>query len=83
MFKQTLGQQYRSGVFCGPCCARCYAARTKHADIIETVFSAWSVPKIYKRHGKSLGANKFWRSKRMEVQRSITEIRELELDNLV
>jgi hypothetical protein len=39
-----------------PCCARCYAARTKQAAIIETVFAAWSVPKVCKRHGKSLGA---------------------------
>jgi hypothetical protein len=46
---------------CGPCCARCYTARTKHAAIIETVFSAWSVPRSYKRHGKSLGAVEFQR----------------------
>jgi hypothetical protein len=26
----------------------------KHASITETVFSAWSVPKVYKRHGSSL-----------------------------
>jgi hypothetical protein len=41
---------------CGLCCATCYAVRTKHAVIIETVSSVWSVPRVYKRHGKSMGA---------------------------
>jgi hypothetical protein len=52
---------------CSPCCARCYTARTKHAVIIETVFSAWSVPRLYERYGKSLGAVEF---------RTVTEPRE-------
>jgi hypothetical protein len=38
-FQQTLGQQYRSGVFCDPCCARCYAARTERFATISDVFS--------------------------------------------
>jgi hypothetical protein len=39
-FQQTSSQQYGSGVFCGPCCARCYAARSKHFTTIMDVFSA-------------------------------------------
>jgi hypothetical protein len=62
---------------CGLSCTRCYAARIKDAAIIETVFSALSVPKVYKRHGKSLGAVEFRRTKRMGIKRSTTETREL------
>jgi hypothetical protein len=43
--------------------------RTKHAAIIETVFSVWSVPRVYKRYGRSLGAVEFQR---------VTETREWE-----
>jgi hypothetical protein len=38
-FQQTRGEQHRSGVFCGPCCARCYTARTKHFSTITDMFS--------------------------------------------
>jgi hypothetical protein len=41
-FQQTRGQQYRSGVFCGPCCARCYAERTKHFATITDVFYGYA-----------------------------------------
>jgi hypothetical protein len=45
---------------------------TKYAAIIDTVFFAWKI-------GKSLGAVEFRSSKRLGIQRSTTEIRELEL----
>jgi hypothetical protein len=44
----------------GPCCA---AARTKRAATIEAVLSAWSLPKVYKGHGKSPGAVELRRTK--------------------
>jgi hypothetical protein len=37
------------------------------------------MPKIYKGHGKSLGAVEFRRTKRMGIQQSTTETTELEL----
>jgi hypothetical protein len=37
------------------------------------VFSAWSVPKVYKRYGTSLVAVEFRRTKRIRIQRSTTE----------
>jgi hypothetical protein len=49
-----------------------------HATII-IVLSVWPVPKVYKTHGRSLASVELLRTKRMGVQRSTTEIRELEL----
>jgi hypothetical protein len=39
-FQQTGDQQYRSGVFCGPCCAHYYAAGIKYFSTIMNVFFA-------------------------------------------
>jgi hypothetical protein len=37
------------------------------------------MPKVYKRHGKSLGAVEFWRTKRMVIQQSTTEYEDWKL----
>jgi hypothetical protein len=40
-----------------------YPQQRRHAKIEEAVFSVWSVPKVYNRHGKLLGAVEFQNSK--------------------
>jgi peptide methionine sulfoxide reductase MsrA len=45
--QHTRGQQYRSGVFCGPHGDRCYATRDSRGQQCRRGFSMGSKPKLY------------------------------------
>jgi hypothetical protein len=47
----------RSCVLCGVATTRCWV--TQHFSTIKTVISTWSVPKVYRRHGRSFGTAAF------------------------